>query len=147
MSEHAAGAEGFGFQQVPGFPQAVRGGAEMVLLGSGLRPLPQALHGAEDVGFGLLHRIPAGQLGGFGLGQEGLYYFFNVLSKTLAAAGEDRLALADGSTVAWREELVRKLLALQKPEGYWSNENNRWWEADPNLVTAYTLIALATALD
>ena len=82
-----------------------------------------------------------------GLGQEGLYYFFNVLSKTLAAAGEDSLALPDGSTVSWREELVRKLVSLQKPEGFWSNENNRWWEADPNLVTAYTLIALATALD
>ena len=81
-----------------------------------------------------------------GMGQEGLYYFFNVLAKSLAAAGDDALTLPDGRTVAWREEVARKLIALQKPEGFWVNENNRWWEADPNLVTAYTLLALATAL-
>ena len=81
-----------------------------------------------------------------GMGPEGLYYFFNVLTKCLKAAGDNTLTLPDGRTVAWREEVVRKLLALQKPEGFWGNENNRWWEADPNLVTAYTLLALAAAL-
>ena len=81
-----------------------------------------------------------------GMGQEGLYYFFNVLTKTLAAAGDETLTLSDGRTVSWREEVVRKLIALQKPEGFWVNENNRWWEADPNLVTAYTLLALSAAL-
>ena len=81
-----------------------------------------------------------------GMGPEGLYYFFNVLTKCLQAAGDDTLTLPDGRTVVWREEVVRKLLALQKPEGFWVNENNRWWEADPNLVTAYTLLALSTAL-
>lgn len=81
-----------------------------------------------------------------GMGAEGLYYFFNVLTKTLAATDEPTLTLPDGRTVAWREEVARKLIALQKPEGFWVNENNRWWEADPNLVTAYTLLALATAL-
>ena len=82
-----------------------------------------------------------------GMGQEGLYYFFNVLTKSLRACGEDTLTRPDGSVVTWREEVVRKLAALQKPEGFWVNENNRWWEADPNLVTAYTLMALATALE
>ncbi len=81
-----------------------------------------------------------------GMGQEGLYYFFHVLTKTLAAAGDETLTLPDGRTVSWREEVVRKLIALQKPEGFWVNENNRWWEADPNLVTAYTLLALSAAL-
>ena len=81
-----------------------------------------------------------------GMGQEGLYYFFNVLAKSLAAAGDETLTLPDGRTVVWREEIARKLIALQKPEGFWVNENNRWWEADPNLVTAYTMLALATAL-
>ena len=70
----------------------------------------------------------------------------DALTKTLAAAGDETLTLPDGRTVSWREEVVRKLLALQKPEGFWVNENNRWWEADPNLVTAYTLLALSTAL-
>lgn len=81
-----------------------------------------------------------------GMGAEGLYYFLNVLVKSLAAAGDDMLVLPDGRRVAWREEVARKLVALQKPEGFWVNENNRWWEADPNLVTAYTLLALAATL-
>ena len=82
-----------------------------------------------------------------GMGQEGLYYFFNVLSKSLKAAGIEALERPDGTAVAWREDLVRKLVALQKPDGFWVNENNRWWEADPNLVTAYVLLALSAALD
>ena len=82
-----------------------------------------------------------------GMGDEGLYYFFNVLAKSLAAAGDETLTLPDGRTVVWREEIARKLIALQKPDGFWVNENNRWWEADPNLVTAYTMLALATALE
>ena len=82
-----------------------------------------------------------------GMGAEGLYYFFNVLTKSLAAAGDETLTLPDGRSLAWREEVVRKLLALQRPDGSWFNDNNRWWEADPNLVTAYTLLALATALE
>ncbi len=82
-----------------------------------------------------------------GMGQEGLYYFLNVLTKSLRAYGEDTLTLPDGTLVTWREDVIRKLVALQKPDGFWVNENNRWWEADPNLVTAYTLLALSTALE
>ena len=81
-----------------------------------------------------------------GMGQEGLYYFFNVLTKSLAAAGDETLTLPDGRTIAWRAEVARKLIALQKPDGFWVNDANRWWEADPNLVTSYVLLALAAAL-
>ena len=35
-----------------------------------------------------------------------------------------------------------KLINLQKADGSWANENGRWWEKDPVLVTAYSLIAL-----
>lgn len=82
-----------------------------------------------------------------GMGAEGLYYFFNVLTKSLTAAGDATLVRPDGSTVAWREAVIRRLVDLQQPGGFWVNDNNRWWEADPNLVTAYTLQALATALE
>ncbi len=81
-----------------------------------------------------------------GMGQEGLYYFFNVLSKSLAATDEETLTSPDGTAIAWREDLARKLIALQNPDGFWVNENNRWWEGDPNLVTAYTLLALSSLL-
>ncbi|MDD2240213.1 MAG: terpene cyclase/mutase family protein [Kiritimatiellae bacterium] len=82
-----------------------------------------------------------------GMGAEGLYYFFNVLTKSLTAAGDATLERPDGSTVVWREAVIRRLVDLQQPGGFWVNDNNRWWEADPNLVTAYTMQALATALD
>jgi squalene-hopene/tetraprenyl-beta-curcumene cyclase len=53
--------------------------------------------------------------------------------------------------VYWRPELVKKLLSLQKIDpktghGYWVNANGRFWESDPVLVTAYSVIALQVAL-
>ena len=55
-----------------------------------------------------------------------------------------------GKTVNLREALVRKLVGLQKIDpktgaGYWVNEEGRWWEQDPVLVTSYALIALEIA--
>ena len=86
-----------------------------------------------------------------GMGAQGLYYFYNVLSKALSVYGRDTFAGPDGEPVLWREELIRKLLSLQKIDpdtgaGYWTNEEGRWWERDPVLVTAYALIALQIAL-
>ena len=87
-----------------------------------------------------------------GMGNEGLFYFYNVLAKGLAAYGQDRLNVPGGRTVNWRAELIRKLVNLQKTDpadgaGYWVNEANRWWEGDPVLVTSYALLALEIALN
>ena len=81
-----------------------------------------------------------------GQGPEGLYYFYTVLVKCLDAFGDDLVTLPDGTTVAWREAVVRKILSLQYPDGHWVNDNNRWWEADPTLVTSYAILALDRAL-
>ena len=85
-----------------------------------------------------------------GMGQQGLYYFYNVLAKALAATGQAQLAVAPGSSLNWRVELIKKLVGLQKTDpatgqGYWLNAEGRWWESDPVLVTAYTLLALEIA--
>jgi squalene-hopene/tetraprenyl-beta-curcumene cyclase len=64
------------------------------------------------------------------------------MAKGLAAAGIDILPTADGKTVNWRDELTKKLLSLQKPDGSWSNESGRWMEKDPTLVTSYVVLAL-----
>ena len=85
-----------------------------------------------------------------GMGQQGIFYFYNVLAKALAVHGAEQITAPTGS-VNWRTEVVKKLVGLQKIEaetghGYWANTENRWMEADPVLVTAYTLIALETAL-
>jgi len=34
------------------------------------------------------------------------------------------------------------LLKIQSPEGFWINENGRWWENNPVLVSAYAILAL-----
>ncbi len=86
-----------------------------------------------------------------GMGQEGLFYFFNVLSKSLAAYGQDQIHLKNGTQISWRNELIKKLVGLQKIDpktgtGYWVNEQNRWWEADPVLVTSYSMLALEIAM-
>lgn len=77
-----------------------------------------------------------------GMGSQGLYYYYHTLAKALNALGETSFVDAEGKTHDWYGELVAKLSSLQKPEGYWVNENDRWWERDPHLVTAYSILAL-----
>jgi squalene-hopene/tetraprenyl-beta-curcumene cyclase len=82
-----------------------------------------------------------------GAGKEGLFFFYNVLTKSLAAYGQDGIPAADGKTVAWRTEVARKLVSMQQidpksGQGFWKNDTGRYWEANPVLVTCYSLIAL-----
>jgi squalene-hopene/tetraprenyl-beta-curcumene cyclase len=44
--------------------------------------------------------------------------------------------------VDWKTDLTKRLLNLQSPDGSWVNSNGRWWEKDPVLVTAYSILAL-----
>ncbi len=78
-----------------------------------------------------------------GQGQQGLFFYFNVMARALSAAGVDALPkhAAEGE-ILWREQLARKVIGLQKIDGSWANENNRWWENDPVLATSYALLAL-----
>jgi len=78
--------------------------------------------------------------------QEGLYYFFHVFARALDAWGEDVVVDAHGGRHAWRAELMTRLLNLQRADGSWYNEEDRWWESNPQLVTAYSVLALQTAL-
>ncbi|KKL65155.1 hypothetical protein LCGC14_2157820 [marine sediment metagenome] len=52
---------------------------------------------------------------------------------------------ANGKKHDWRAELVAELAARQQPDGSWVNENSRWLEGNPNLVTGYVLLALSYA--
>ena len=40
--------------------------------------------------------------------------------------------------------MMNRLISLQKGDGFWINNNNRWWENDPVLVTSYSLLTLET---
>ena len=79
-----------------------------------------------------------------GQGLQGLFFYYNIMSRALTAAGVDTLP-KDTGNIRWREEMIKKVLSLQKPDGSWENENNRWWESDPVLATSYALLALAFA--
>lgn len=81
-----------------------------------------------------------------GMGLQGLYFYYNVMGRALATAQIDAIPRAQGGdAIAWRDELVRKLVALQRPDGSWGNANNRFWENDPVLATSYALLALEYA--
>jgi squalene-hopene/tetraprenyl-beta-curcumene cyclase len=77
-----------------------------------------------------------------GLGAQGHYYYFQVMAKALNAAGIDTLKTKDGVVHDWRKELSSLILSNQKPDGSWINENSRWWENEPELVTAYAVLTL-----
>ena len=78
-----------------------------------------------------------------GLGQQGLFYYYNTISKALAALGESNFVDAAGTSHDWKAELRSKLAKLQQADGSWVNETSRWMEGDPNLVGGYVLLALA----
>jgi squalene-hopene/tetraprenyl-beta-curcumene cyclase len=77
-----------------------------------------------------------------GMGRQGLYYYYDILARALAAAGVETLTAPDGRVIRWKSELAAKLVSLQKSDGSWSNDNNRFWEADPVLCTSFALITL-----
>ena len=76
------------------------------------------------------------------MGQQGLFYYFHTFAKTMSVIGGDEFEDAAGNKHNWKKELTEKLAALQQPNGSWTNPADRWYEGDPNLVTAYCLIAL-----
>jgi squalene-hopene/tetraprenyl-beta-curcumene cyclase len=77
-----------------------------------------------------------------GMGQQGLYYYFDTFAKTMAALKVDQFEDAGGQKHDWRKELAGQLFHLQQPNGSWVNPKERWLEGDPSLATAYALLAL-----
>ncbi|WP_269540506.1 prenyltransferase/squalene oxidase repeat-containing protein [Cerasicoccus fimbriatus] len=77
-----------------------------------------------------------------GMDQQGLFYYYMTMGIGLDAAGITTLDTQTQGPVNWREALTVRLLEIQKEDGSWQNANGRWMEQDPNLVTAYTLLAL-----
>ncbi len=78
-----------------------------------------------------------------GMGQQGLYYYYVTFAKALETLGNDRFVDSNSTAHDWRKELAEQLFSTQKANGSWVNEQSRWYEGDPNLVTAYALIALS----
>lgn len=72
-----------------------------------------------------------------GMGNQGLYYFYDIMARALSAAGVEKVGDHE-----WKKELSAKVISLQKPDGSWANDNNRFWEADPVLCTSFALLVL-----
>jgi squalene-hopene/tetraprenyl-beta-curcumene cyclase len=73
---------------------------------------------------------------------QGLFYYYQTMAKSLNAYGNEIITDQSGTDRAWRYDLADQLLKIQSPEGFWVNENGRWWENNPVLVTAYSILAL-----
>ena len=78
-----------------------------------------------------------------GIGSAGLYYYYHTFAKALDAMGVDMVEDADGVKHDWRRELRQELVSRQRPDGSWINDNARWLEGEPSLVTGYALLALS----
>jgi squalene-hopene/tetraprenyl-beta-curcumene cyclase len=82
-----------------------------------------------------------------GVGDQGLYFFYNVIGRSLTAAGIKEIPVAgeEGKTINWSDELIKKVDSLQKEKGNWVNTNGRFWENDPVLSTSYSILSLTFA--
>ena len=76
-----------------------------------------------------------------GLGQQGLFYYYQAMAKALTVANIAFLETPEGRK-DWRRDLSEKLLSLQREDASWINANSRWWENDPLLVTCYAMLTL-----
>ncbi len=78
-----------------------------------------------------------------GLGKQGLYYYYHTFAKALSVLELDLIEDSKGDKHDWRKELGANLAKLQKENGSWVNTAGRWFEGDPNMATAYALLALS----
>mgnify|MGYP006209354971 CR=1 FL=1 len=81
-----------------------------------------------------------------GIGTKALYYYYMVFAKALQAVGEDVIVDSRGQRHNWREDLGRKLLALQNADGSWVNSDPREMQGNRVLVTAFTMSAIQAIL-
>ena len=78
-----------------------------------------------------------------GMGAQGLFYYYFLMTKALTIYGTDNLTLPNGKKVDWRKEVGLKLMGEQAQDGSWINkDSSRWWENEKPLVSAYSIISL-----
>lgn len=78
-----------------------------------------------------------------GMGSAGLYYYYHTFAAGLSAAGVKLLTDSKGVAHDWQADLIAELASRQNEDGSWSNENQRWFENDKNLATAFALLSLS----
>lgn len=81
-----------------------------------------------------------------GMEQQGLYYYIHTFAKAMTAMDADIVKDSKGKERNWRVDLITKLLKAQRGNGSWYNDEGRWWESVPELVTAYSLLSMQQAV-
>ncbi|MBI4615240.1 MAG: terpene cyclase/mutase family protein [Planctomycetes bacterium] len=86
------------------------------------------------------------------LGLQGLFYYYHTFAKAFRVLGVSEIEDTQGGVHDWRADLAAKLVATQKSQdgelgGFWVNDEARWWEGDPVLVTSYAVLALTYTLE
>ena len=79
-------------------------------------------------------------------GKQGLYYYYRTMAKALLIWGEPEVPTPKGKR-RWAVDLGEKLLSLQRKDGLWVNDADRWWEGIPEICTSYALLALSDVLE
>ena len=77
-----------------------------------------------------------------GMGTRGLFYYYNILTKSLSLTGKDTVASSAGDPIPWKKQVQEHLLSIQKPDGSWVNSDNTFWEGNPVIVTSYAVLTL-----
>ena len=78
---------------------------------------------------------------------QGLFFYYNAFAKSMLAFGEPIVTDTNGKEHNWRNDLATKLISIQRSDGSWVNDQSqRWWEGNPDLCTARSVIALNQAL-
>ena len=80
-----------------------------------------------------------------GFGSTSLFYYYMTFSKSLGVLGDNTIIDKEGKSNRWREDIVKKMISLQKEEGYWENSDGRYWENMKELATAYSIVAIKLA--
>ena len=68
------------------------------------------------------------------------------MARALRASGLDEIQGPDGTLHDWRDELITTLVDLQRADGSWKNDEDRWEESRPELATIYAVLAIEEAL-
>lgn len=148
MASEAAGEGRYGEKMPEGAPRSLRSYGSMTYAGfksmlyAGLSPDDVRVRAAFDWirAHWSFDENP-------GLGAQGLFYYYHVMSRALTIAQQNSITDSGGKQHNWREELVTAILARQDGDGHWKNQKaDRWMEGEPELVTVYAVLALEEAL-
>jgi len=81
-----------------------------------------------------------------GMDTTSYFYYLQTAAEALRAYGELSVTDTKGRKHSWVRDLVDRILSLQKKDGSWVNDNKKYWEGNPLLATARSIISINHAL-